>query len=485
MTKLEKLTALEKLLGVPTPRTAEIGLLKEGELEFDPEIEKTARRLRKEPKQLKGEASTSSTSKADFELDVPTSSESEEEVMAQNPEWTINEMTSPDLNKKPLCIEYPTLDVDFELKSGLIHLLPTFRGLTGEDPHKHIKEFHVVCSGMRPQGVTEEQVKLRAFPFSLGDKAKDWLYSLPSGTIVSWNELKKNFLRTTSPLPEQQTSRKISVEYDKFRVKVSMSIGEDSSKGTQQVKACGICTSSGHFTDACPILQEEPTMHANAVGGFSGPSQRGHDTFSNTYNPGWRDYPNLRYGNQPQNSQRPPYQQPPPQTNSNSGTSLEDMMKILVANTQQFQQETRASIQNLESQVSQLASSVSRLESQGKLPSQTIINPKQNVSAITMCSEKELQFENSTRRGQAQQDKTEDSIERGHVEQGKTGEELKILPKQAEKSNLTHEEHPKVFVPKPPFPERFAKSRKKEEEREILETLRKVEVKVNIKRPCD
>ncbi|KAL0361432.1 UNVERIFIED_CONTAM: hypothetical protein Sradi_3827700, partial [Sesamum radiatum] len=59
-----------------------------------------------------------------------------------------------------------------------------------EDPYKHLKEFHVVCSGMKPQGVTEEQVKLRAFPFSLSDKAKDWLYSLPSGSINSWNELK-------------------------------------------------------------------------------------------------------------------------------------------------------------------------------------------------------------------------------------------------------------------------------------------------------
>ncbi|KAK4384560.1 hypothetical protein Sango_3048700 [Sesamum angolense] len=154
------------------------------------------------------------------------------------------------------------------------------------------------------------------------------------------------------------------------------------------------------------------------------------------------------------------------------------MMKILVANTQQFHQETRASIQNLDSQASQLASSVSRLESQGKLPSQTSINPKQNVSAITTCSEKELKFENNTRRGQAQQGKTDDSIECGHVQQRKIGEKLKILPKQAEKSNLTHEEHPKVFVPKPPFPERFAKSKKKEEEREILETLRKVEVNI-------
>ncbi|KAL0413970.1 UNVERIFIED_CONTAM: hypothetical protein Sradi_1598700 [Sesamum radiatum] len=120
----------------------------------------------------------------------------------------VKEMTSLDLNQQPLSIEYPTLDVDFELKSGLIHLLPTFRGLAGEDPHKHLKEFHVVCSGMRLQGVTEEQVKLRAFPFSLGDKTKDWLYSLPSGSIISWNELKKQFLENYFPASRTTTIRK-------------------------------------------------------------------------------------------------------------------------------------------------------------------------------------------------------------------------------------------------------------------------------------
>jgi hypothetical protein len=56
--------------------------------------------------------------------------------------------------------------VNFELKSGFIHLLPTFNGLAGEDPHTHLKEFHMVCVGMKPNGVDEEQVKLKAFPFS-------------------------------------------------------------------------------------------------------------------------------------------------------------------------------------------------------------------------------------------------------------------------------------------------------------------------------
>jgi len=87
----------------------------------------------------------------------------------------LKELAAPDLNQQPLCITFPTLEATttFELKSGLIHLLPTFHGLTGEDPHKHLKELHVVCTSMKPTGVTEEQIKLRAFLFSLKDSAKD------------------------------------------------------------------------------------------------------------------------------------------------------------------------------------------------------------------------------------------------------------------------------------------------------------------------
>ena len=86
---------------------------------------------------------------------------------------TLKELAAPDVTYQPLCIQYPDLDVPFELKSGLIHLLPKFHGLVGEDPHKHLKEFHIVCSTMRPQGISEEHIKLRAFPFSLQDAAKD------------------------------------------------------------------------------------------------------------------------------------------------------------------------------------------------------------------------------------------------------------------------------------------------------------------------
>ncbi|KAJ9159030.1 hypothetical protein P3X46_024562 [Hevea brasiliensis] len=165
----------------------------------------------------------------------------------------------------------------------------------------------------------------------------------------------------------------------------------------QIVKVCGICSGSGHAIDTCPALQEDESMqHVNAVGNYGQPQQM-YDYFSNTYNPGWRDHPNLSYGNQPvQNryqQQRPQVNQPlPPLPLSNQGMSLDEIVKALANNTQHFQQETRNSIQNIERQIGQLASSVSKLEAQGfgKLPSQTVMNPRENVSAILLRSGKEV-----------------------------------------------------------------------------------------------
>ncbi|KAL4600815.1 hypothetical protein ACB092_11G227100 [Castanea dentata] len=65
----------------------------------------------------------------------------------------------------------------------------------------------------------------------------------------------------------------------------------------QTVKACGICSVVGHPTNMCPTLQEEPIEHVNAVGGYPRQPQRKYDPCSSTYNPGWRDHPNLSYGN--------------------------------------------------------------------------------------------------------------------------------------------------------------------------------------------
>nr|POE93169.1 hypothetical protein CFP56_40322 [Quercus suber] len=81
--------------------------------------------------------------------------------------------------------------------------------------------------------------------------------------------------------------------------------------------------------------------------------------------------------------------------------SLEDIVKSLATNTLQFQQETKqfqqeakANIQSLDNQIGQMATVISRLEvqSSGKLPSQTIVNPRENASAIVLRSGKEVEI---------------------------------------------------------------------------------------------
>ena len=58
-----------------------------------------------------------------------------------------------------------------------------------------------------------------------------------------------------------------------------------------------------------------------------------------------------------------------------------------------FQNNTQASLKNLETQVSQLVRELSEIRTQGsgKLPSQTIVNPWENVSAITLKSGKQVE----------------------------------------------------------------------------------------------
>jgi len=72
------------------------------------------------------------------------------DMMADN-NRTLKEWATPDVVYQPWCIQYPETEVSYELNSGLTHLMPRFQGLVGEDPHKHLKEFHVVCSTMQPR----------------------------------------------------------------------------------------------------------------------------------------------------------------------------------------------------------------------------------------------------------------------------------------------------------------------------------------------
>ncbi|XP_057444204.1 uncharacterized protein LOC130736387 [Lotus japonicus] len=149
--------------------------------------------------------SSDSDSDLDFDSDFVAVSDNMAEEGPR--ERTLRELAAPDFTYKSLCIQYPE-DVPCVLKTGLIHLLPKFGGLAGEDPHMHIKEFRTVISTMKPPEVDKDHICLKAFPHSLQGTAKTWLYNLPPSSIASWDDLKRKFLEKFFPASRTTSIRK-------------------------------------------------------------------------------------------------------------------------------------------------------------------------------------------------------------------------------------------------------------------------------------
>ncbi|KAM1985356.1 hypothetical protein ACFX16_013531 [Malus domestica] len=175
--------------------------IREHILDFDDDFERTLRRNRNQQDQIPEPEREEHPLE---EEDQPTTRVGEEEeVMAQD-NRTIKELSASGLdNAAPLCIQYPAAaqgkTEEFELKLSLLHHIPKYHGLSMEDPNKHLKEFEVVCSSMTPINVDGSILKMKAFPFSLLEKAKDWLYELAPGTVTSWESIKRAFLEKFFP----------------------------------------------------------------------------------------------------------------------------------------------------------------------------------------------------------------------------------------------------------------------------------------------
>ena len=102
----------------------------------------------------------------------------------------------------PPVIRRPAIQVNnFELKSITLQLLQgiQFQGLTHEDPNAHILNFLEVCDTVKYNGVSNDAIRLRLFPFSLKEKAKNWIILEPPDSITSWDDLSNKVLARFFP----------------------------------------------------------------------------------------------------------------------------------------------------------------------------------------------------------------------------------------------------------------------------------------------
>ncbi|KAG8503072.1 hypothetical protein CXB51_000805 [Gossypium anomalum] len=187
-------------------------------------------------------------------------------------------------------------------------------------------------------------------------------------------------------------------------------------------KVCGICMMPNHLTDSCPMLQDETGTQVNAINNFPGPPQR-------------HTIPTVT-------------------------------LSIPAISQEKFQTQTQSHLQEIDKQISQLAQTVGRLESQGRLRSQTEINLRENVSAITLRSGTVISPVPTQEPEKIEKDKENTSLKSQEEKSSPTSG--KVIPSP---SSSTYETLP-------PFPGRLARRDKKEEEKEILDIFKKVEINI-------
>ncbi|KAA0051761.1 retrotransposon gag protein [Cucumis melo var. makuwa] len=215
-----------------------------------------------------------------------------------------------------------------------------------------------------------------------------------------------------------------------------------------KVTKCGVCGLVGHPNDKCPEVIED----VNIV--------QKYDPHGNTYNSGWRDNPNLRWGNDNQkHTQAPP-------TSSNQGTNLEDIIKALATNTLSFQQE-------MKQQMTQLTTVISKMDGKGKLLAQP---DHANVSVISLRSDKILDTPTTKEKKVTSKPLPLNSKNESKEEKGETN---------PSPSNSKNDKSPlndfTPYIPKPPFPSRLAlKKKETPEEEELLEMFRKVQINLSL-----
>jgi len=104
-------------------------------------------------------------------------------------------------NRTPSITIPPVVANNFKLKPALISMVQQsqFGGSAMEDRNLHLSVFLMVCDTLKINGASTDAIRLCLFPFSVRDKVRAWLHSLPPGSISMWDELTKAFLVKFSP----------------------------------------------------------------------------------------------------------------------------------------------------------------------------------------------------------------------------------------------------------------------------------------------
>ncbi|BBN67648.1 transposable element gene [Prunus dulcis] len=233
---------------------------------------------------------------------------------------------------------------------------------------------------------------------------------------------------------------------------------------------CTICSMATHDIMGCPHRDSYPELveqHVNMMNSYQRPRN---DAYATHYNPGWRDHPNFKWGDNQTNAKPFQHAQKP-------FVPPNHLWKINLLNwQQQLNHSSRATIKDFKMLKHQLklATQISDRE-KGKFPSQTIPNPNGredcNVVRTLRCGKSYDNRENSIEK---EQQTVEDNTENFAAEPAKPAEkhtlaDLETVPKQVPE---------RVYEAPIPYPERLKPKAKDQQLKDFMQTLSKVQINI-------
>src|SRR3954469_18734854 len=210
---------------------------------FDAEPERSLRARLRKAKQERLEAIEENLIASEYDNEDTFSvhsehSDSEAETMAAPVERLLGDYGGANAPVGRMKIVNQSVDVaHFQLHPATIRQLEKkpFSGRINEDANKHLQRFLTMTASLKIEGHSEEAKKLVMFPFTLADDAEEWFYSLPAGSITTWQQMESTFL--TEYFPAAVYIRK---RYDivNFKQKEGESLGDAYKRFKRLLVAC-------------------------------------------------------------------------------------------------------------------------------------------------------------------------------------------------------------------------------------------------------
>ena len=73
-------------------------------------------------------------------------------------------------------------------------MLTSFYGLPSKDALTFLREFYITIQTFPLHGLTEDELRMRCFPYTLKNRVKTWLINFPEGSLGSWEEIYDKFM---------------------------------------------------------------------------------------------------------------------------------------------------------------------------------------------------------------------------------------------------------------------------------------------------